>query len=141
MRFRLGQLLCAVAVASLCGCQSAPAARPFPGAGPCQLQSFAVTGQTTADLEGKVGQEVRVVGTAQNGKAGALVLTDSGEPVYIRGLEEWAPGLVGKKVVVEGRLERERIFPEVMVSADGAISQGMDGIPLSLRMTACHAAH
>ncbi len=55
------------------------------------------------DLQSRVGEQVTVVGTAQNAAAGAIVSLD-GRPVYVSQLEQWPPDLVGRKVEVSGVL-------------------------------------
>ena len=55
------------------------------------------------DLQSRVGEQVTVVGTAQNAAAGAIVSLD-GRPVYVSQLEQWPPELVGRKVEVSGVL-------------------------------------
>lgn len=47
----------------------------------------------------------RIEGTARNAKAGAVVIDAADRPIYIDGLAAWPPSLLGRGVVVTGRLE------------------------------------
>ena len=79
-----------------------------------------------AGLEASLGQRVSITGVAHNAKAGAVVLTDRDEVVYLQGTTQWEEKLVGKRVVKTGVLRRERVYPDVKTE-DGATSQGIPG--------------
>lgn len=75
-----------------------------------------------AQVEGLLGQKVRVVGEAQNAKLAAHV-QGQGISVYCAGLSGWPDEVVGKQVVVTGVLRRNA---DVVAKVDesGAVSQG-----------------
>lgn len=58
-------------------------------------------------------QTVTIEGKAENAKAGAIVLTEDGSPVYVDGLEDGWPGeLARKRVRVTGVLRDEKRIPD-----------------------------
>ncbi|HJP92675.1 MAG TPA: hypothetical protein VJ875_12020 [Pyrinomonadaceae bacterium] len=57
-------------------------------------------------------QDVSVSGTAENAKAGPLLMTSPGDPILIRGLDQWPPEIVGKKVKVKAIVRRVPGFPK-----------------------------
>lgn len=78
------------------------------------------------ELSKLVDQTVRLVGTAENAKGGAVVLVE-GQPVYVEKKESWPDTLRGKRVGLGGRLTRAQYLPQATVNAKGEISQGTTG--------------
>ncbi len=70
---------------------------------------------------------VSLLETAQNAKAGAVLLLGSAQvPLYLQGLSSWPQEHVAKEVRVEGTLTyKSEYLPEAKVSDRGAISQGV----------------
>jgi hypothetical protein len=80
-------------------------------------------------------------GVAHNGKAGALVVPEGGEPTYVEGLPSWPDGVEGLAVVALGEAVHVRHVPEATVAPDGAISQGVSpgsGLDAVLRGATWH---
>lgn len=84
-----------------------------------------------AQLAGRQGKVVTVVGVARDAKGGAVVLLE-GEPLYVRGLDAWPKGLRDRRVEVTGTLRDEKLIPSPVVDSKGAISQGAEGNQLVL---------
>lgn len=84
-------------------------------------------------LENSLDRPVVIRGTAENAKAGAVVVTDLDEAVYLQDLDEWPDDLLGKRVAAEGTLRRRRIYPQIEMD-DGVPSQGMSGEPWVLEV-------
>ncbi|MER2564156.1 MAG: hypothetical protein ABTQ32_25725 [Myxococcaceae bacterium] len=78
------------------------------------------------ELSKLVDQPIRLVGTAENTKGGAVVLVE-GQPVYIEKKESWPDTLRGKRVGLGGNLTRAQHLPQATVNAKGEISQGTTG--------------
>jgi len=78
------------------------------------------------DLEKVLDSQVTISAVAHNAKAGAVVMTDQNEVIYLRDLREWQDALLGRRVLIEGVLRRQHVYPEVRTE-DGAISQGISG--------------
>lgn len=76
--------------------------------------------------------QVTLRGRAMNAKGGAVLLTDSREPIYIRGLDCWPEDMLGKEIIATGTLKEEKYLPDPVVDGDGAISQGAEGEQLVL---------
>jgi len=66
-----------------------------------------------------------LVGTARNGKGGAMVVLDTGESFYVQSLDGWPEGVDGLRVVATGLVRAKRYVPEATVGPDGAVSQGV----------------
>ncbi len=66
------------------------------------------------------------VGEAQDAKAGAMLLTESGAH-YVQGLDAWPEGVLGQQVVLEGELTQQQFVAEATQDADGAWTQGKTG--------------
>jgi hypothetical protein len=64
------------------------------------------------DWSTKLDTEVNVSGIALNAKAGALLMTGSEDAILIRGLSEWDPKEVGKKVAVQAIVRRVPGYPK-----------------------------
>ena len=77
----------------------------------------------------------KIVGAAQNAKAGAVLLTESGEVIYIHELAEWPEDVLGCKVEALGRLEEIKLVPDPLVDEDGAVSAGAEGRQFVLKNT------
>lgn len=69
-----------------------------------------------------------VDGTAYNAKAGAIIETADGTPVYIKGLEQWPDQQVNQPVSRSGILSRQAVAPS-SAAVDGVVRQGMDSLP------------
>ena len=68
-----------------------------------------------------------IEGKARDAKAGAVVVLDGGEPVYIEGLDYWPSDIEGKRVRATGFLKQKKLIPDPVVDSEGAISQGAEG--------------
>lgn len=79
-----------------------------------------------------VGQAITLAGLAENAHQGALVTLSDGSEVYVAGLRRWDRALLGKRVKVTGRLQREKLAPDPEVNARGEVSHGMWGSSLVL---------
>lgn len=75
------------------------------------------------ELPTLVDQPIRLVGTAENAKGGAVVMVD-GTPVYVAKKDSWPDALRTKRVSLGGRLTRSQHLPQATVNAKGEISQG-----------------
>jgi hypothetical protein len=73
---------------------------------------------------------VTITGTAENAKAGAILVTAGDRPVYVEGLRAWPAEDLGKELTLTGFLRRKRIYPEATPER-----QGMVGTPLVLELT------
>jgi hypothetical protein len=74
-----------------------------------------------------------VRGTAQNCKAGAVIVTTDGDAVYVEGLSCWPDEVLGKPVTATGTLVHEKFIPDPQVDERGAISQGAHGTQTVLK--------
>lgn len=83
-------------------------------------------------LDGKLDQQVTIRGTAGNAVLGAVLVLDTGEPVYIEGLHEWPDDVSAGKVEVTGVLRRRKLAPDPGVAPDGGATHGMVGTALVL---------
>jgi hypothetical protein len=90
----------------------------------------------TADLDsaGTLGTPITIHGTAQNAKAGAVLIVDDGRVVYVQGLPEWEREVLGTELELTGTLRKERIYPDVDMEG-GTPSQGMREAPLVLELS------
>jgi hypothetical protein len=91
------------------------------------------------DLEKAIGQRVSIKGVAHNAKVGAVILTEWDEVVYLRGIREWPERVIGKRIVKEGILRRQKIYPDVKVEGE-ARSQGLQGDQFLLEVEARKAS-
>ena len=82
-------------------------------------------------LESHVGQFLTVSGVAVDVLAGAIVMTDDGEGVFVSGHEAWAPEVNGKRIEARGILRRKKLGPDPQVE-DGVHVGGMQGTQLVL---------
>lgn len=75
------------------------------------------------ELSALVDRPIRLVGTAENAKGGAVVLVD-GTPVYVAKKDSWPEALRTKRISLGGKLTRAQYLPQATVNAKGEISQG-----------------
>ena len=66
----------------------------------------------TPDWSKSLDQEISVRGTAQNAKAGPLLMIGAEDAILIRGMDQWDAEVIGKEVVVEAFLRRVPGFPK-----------------------------
>ncbi len=90
---------------------------------------------TDNSLEEQIGEKVTLEGTAQNSKAGAVLLLGTGNVIWIRRKGSWDDTRVGKEITLTGILRREKYIPNHMTSDDGGISQGAEGLQYTLELT------
>jgi hypothetical protein len=77
---------------------------------------------------------VTITGTAENAKAGAVLVGDDGRTVYVAGMPEWPKDVYGKKLKLTGTLLRKKIFPTAE-DAGAPGQQRMSGIPLVIELS------
>ncbi len=114
----------AVAVAiALLGASCAKEVRPDPVT--YAETSATVVVATIAHARASIGKSIRVEGMAHDAKLSGVVISG---PVLIYCLDvpSWPRDLIGKKVVVEGKLELSHDL-EAQVGPDGARSAGTSG--------------
>ncbi len=58
-------------------------------------------------LHEKVGRVIRVTGTAQNSKGGAVLILEN-DIMSIRGMHSWSDSHLGKKITMAGLLIHEK---------------------------------
>ena len=114
------------AMFGLAGCASSPAVPE-----PKEASMEAINLDGSGDAEKALGKRVRIRGTAQNAKLGAIVLGE-GLMVYCQGMDSRPGDRVGKPVTVSGVLERTDDFKEV-VGPKGERNQGTAGGDYVLR--------
>jgi hypothetical protein len=85
------------------------------------------------------GHKVMLTGMARNAKAGAVIVLDGGEPVYLEGVAAWPPDLEGRKVSASGTLRQKKHIPEP-VAPSGEIRQGAEGEQMVLETPEWRAA-
>jgi hypothetical protein len=86
-----------------------------------------VQGQLAAEHLERV---VKVVGEADDAKAGAIVVLADGVPVYLSGVDAWPAEVRGRAVRVTGTLRVGQPAPQARVSPSGEHSAGMTGSAL-----------
>ncbi|MCP4329278.1 MAG: hypothetical protein GY791_12670 [Alphaproteobacteria bacterium] len=85
--------------------------------------------ELTTNIDDRVSLEV----TAQNAKAGAIVMTDDGEVIYVKGMKAWDDGVLDRRLSIEGVLRQGKVYPDP--KGEGAfVSQGMRGTQYVLEM-------
>jgi len=117
---RTATWICPLALVALAACAdraSAPPAPP-PSAAP--------------SASGPDGETVTLVGVARDAKAGAVVVGDRGEVVYLEGLASWPTDVAGRRVAASGLLVRMKHIPDPV--RQGEIAQGAWGEQLVLRV-------
>lgn len=72
-------------------------------------------------------QNITVIGTARNGKDGALVLTREDSVYYIDGLESWEGAINGREIRVTGILKIETLSTNEMKNEEGEWKSGVVG--------------
>src|SRR5215212_9779147 len=72
-------------------------------------------------------QEVSLSGTAENAKAGPLLMLSDGDAILIRGLSEWDEETVGKEVTVNAIVRRVPGFPKAQTSSKQAMQGSATG--------------
>lgn len=87
---------------------------------------LALRGPTPDAPSGEGSAEV-VEGTAQDAKAGPVLVTAAGEVLYVLGLEAWPEGAAGRAVRVRGTRAEADHVPKATQAADGSWSQGTTG--------------
>jgi len=65
-----------------------------------------------------------LTGTAQNAKAGAVLVAEDGRTLYIPGLSGWPEGVGGQAIIVTGVVGSESHVPVAIQAPDGTWSQG-----------------
>jgi hypothetical protein len=78
------------------------------------------------DLGSSVGKRVAISGKAIDAKAGAILMTDRDEVIYLTDMQSWPDEYLDQRVVVEGTLRRGEVYPEADDEAEVS-SQGMSG--------------
>ncbi len=78
-------------------------------------------------------RQVTLTGIAHDAKGGAILETDDGDVLYIRGLDGWPGHVLGQRVEVTATRGREKLFADPEVGEDGGISQGAFGDQSVLR--------
>jgi hypothetical protein len=85
-----------------------------------------------APLAAKTDTRVRLHGKAAQTKSGAALVTDSGDVVYLEGVDAWPDDAAGRNVTATGVLVRRKAVPDPVVDDAGAVSQGAEGMQLML---------
>lgn len=88
---------------------------------------------TETNLDKLLGQNVTLIGAAKDAKAGAVLVTDEEDVIYIEGLPYWPDELIDKIVLVEGLLTEEKFIPDPCVDENDGISTGAVGIQIVLK--------
>jgi hypothetical protein len=78
-------------------------------------------------IDAKPGKRVTVRGTARDAKAGAVIVTSAGNPIYIEHVDSWPKDVLGQEVEADGVLRSKKYIPDPVVDKHGAISQGAEG--------------
>ena len=79
-----------------------------------------------------IGKTVELNGKAMDSKAGAVLVTDTDDVIYIEGLDYWPDNVSGKDISVTGMLKRKKLIPDPQIDANGTVSQGAQGDQLVL---------
>jgi archaellum biogenesis ATPase FlaH len=66
-------------------------------------------------------------GIAQNGKGGALLVTDDTTIYYLEGMDTWETSLIGKRIEVTGTLKVETLNEDELKNEQGEYTQGVAG--------------
>lgn len=64
------------------------------------------------DLANSVDKEISVSGTAQNAKAGPVLMTGPNDAILLRGIPDWDDETVGKRVTVDAIVRRVPGYPK-----------------------------
>ncbi len=79
------------------------------------------------DLTAKLNEQIKISGSAENARLGAIVMTEDFTPIFLSGINEWDNNIEGKSVVVTGVLRRKLLAPKATVGTNGEISHGVGG--------------
>ncbi|MCA9564121.1 MAG: hypothetical protein KC561_11565 [Myxococcales bacterium] len=66
-------------------------------------------------------------GIARSAVLGPVIVTDSGEPIYLEGIDEWPASVEGRRVEATGLRRVKKLAPDPVVDDQGAVSHGMQG--------------
>lgn len=72
-------------------------------------------------------QEITVIGTAQNGKGSAMIITKDRINYSIDGMDSWESAVEGKEISVTGILMVETLTEEDLKNEQGEWKQGVAG--------------
>lgn len=76
--------------------------------------------------EDLVGKTLVFTGTALDAKSGAVLRVKNGT-IYIKGMDSWSKGVVGKEIIMRGTLKQEQFIPASKTNKKtGLISQGTE---------------
>jgi hypothetical protein len=75
-------------------------------------------------------ETISLAGTAQNAAAGAVIITDSGDTIYIDGLASWPDTFIGTLMTVTGQLSETKYIPDAL---PGGGSTGAEGLQKVLK--------
>jgi hypothetical protein len=78
-------------------------------------------------------KKINVTGTAQNAKAGAVVVTTDNSVYYIEGMDSWSEEVLNTQVKVSGELHEVNHDEKDLVNEKGEYSQGMTGTQKIIR--------
>ena len=81
----------------------------------------------TRDWTRDENQVVTVRGTAENAKAGPLLLIDGTHPIFLTGIPEWDDDTAGKQIEVEAIVRREPALPAADHTDEKEEKQGSAG--------------
>jgi hypothetical protein len=81
----------------------------------------------TTNLFSQQMKKIRINGTAENSKAGAIVATKDREVYYLEGLSGWNDEILGKNITVSGNLVLEYHSEVLLMNDEGEYSQGFSG--------------
>ena len=79
------------------------------------------------NLTAKLNEQIKISGTAENARLGAIVMTEDFTSIFLSGINEWDNNVEGKSVVVTGLLRRKLLAPKATVGPNGEISHGVGG--------------
>jgi hypothetical protein len=72
-------------------------------------------------------QNITIIGTARNGKGGALILTKEDSVYYVDGLDSWDGAINGREISVTGILKIETLSTNEMKNVEGEWKAGIVG--------------
>ncbi len=71
--------------------------------------------------------KITIIGTAENSKAGAIVITKDKVVYYLEGISSWNDEILRKNVEVKGNLVKEFHQEEDLMNENGEYKQGLSG--------------
>jgi hypothetical protein len=80
------------------------------------------------DPAAEAARPVTLEGYAADARAGAVLMTDEGDTIYVAGLPAWPGDLLGRRVEVTGRLDRKKLIPDPEVNEKGEHTAGAYGL-------------